>query len=80
VVRCWRGYLPEARSRFAYGPADATATQSLVSVKSRLILVPAHPGNPGQSPEGRKMDVCVQIVLEYDLLVLESFDWVMKFY
>jgi len=23
------------------------------------FLVPAHPGNPGQSPEGRKMDVCV---------------------
>jgi len=23
------------------------------------FLVSAHPGNPGQSPEGRKMDVCV---------------------
>jgi len=23
------------------------------------FLVPAHPGNPGQSPEGRKTDVCV---------------------
>jgi len=23
------------------------------------FLVPAHPGSPGQSPEGRKMDVCV---------------------
>jgi len=29
------------------------------SVKSRLVLVLAHPGNPGQSPEGHKMDVCV---------------------
>jgi len=27
VVRCWHGYLSEARCRFAYGPADATATQ-----------------------------------------------------
>ena len=32
---------------------------SLASVKSRLVLVPAHPGNAGQSPEGRKTDVCV---------------------
>jgi len=29
------------------------------SVKSRLVLVPAHWGNPGQSPEGRKMGMCV---------------------
>jgi len=33
---------------------------SLGSVKSRLVLVVAHPGNPGQSPEGHKMDVCVR--------------------
>jgi len=32
---------------------------SLASVKSRLVLVPAHMGNLGQSPEGRKTDVCV---------------------
>jgi len=25
---------------------------SFASVKSRFVLVPAHPGNPGQSPEG----------------------------
>jgi len=36
---------------------------SLASVKSRLVLVPAHPGNPGQSPEGRKMDVYVWCVV-----------------
>ena len=30
---------------------------SLASVKSRLVLVTAHPGNPGQSPEGRKTDL-----------------------
>jgi len=35
----WRcGYLSGTRCRFAYGPADATATQSLASVKSRLVL------------------------------------------
>ena len=32
------GYLSGARCRLAYGPADATATQSLASVKSRLVL------------------------------------------
>ena len=34
---------------------------SLASIKSRLVLVPVHPGNPGQSPEGHKRGehVCV---------------------
>jgi len=30
VVGCWRGYLPEASCRLAYGPADATATHRLL--------------------------------------------------
>ena len=30
VVGCWRGYLSGARCRFAYGPADATATHCLL--------------------------------------------------
>ena len=41
VVGYWRGYLPAARYRLAYGPADATATHCLLlhaSVKSRLVL------------------------------------------
>jgi len=38
VVGCWHGYLCGARCRFAYGPADATATHCLASVKSRLVL------------------------------------------
>ena len=38
MVECWRGYLSGARCRLAYGPADATATQSVASVKSRLVL------------------------------------------
>ena len=40
MVGCWHGYLSGVRCRFAYGPADATATQyslSLASVKSRLV-------------------------------------------
>jgi len=32
------GYLSGARCRLAYGPADATATHCLASVKSRLVL------------------------------------------
>jgi len=40
VMRCWRGYLSEARCKWsAYGPADATATpSSLASLKSRMVL------------------------------------------
>jgi len=37
VMGCWHGYL--ARCRFAYGPADTTATHCLLHQKSRLILV-----------------------------------------
>jgi len=33
-------------------------SQSLASVKSRLVLVLAHLCNPRQSPEGHKTDVC----------------------
>jgi len=37
-VRYWCGYLSGARCKwFAYGPADATVTSSLVAVKSRLV-------------------------------------------
>jgi len=35
---------------------------SLASVKSRLVLVPAHLGNPGQSPKGCKMDLCMCVL------------------
>jgi len=30
LVGCWHDYLPGARCRFAYGPADATATHCLL--------------------------------------------------
>jgi len=38
VVGCWRGYLSGTKCRLAFGLADATATHSLASVKSRLVL------------------------------------------
>jgi len=46
LVGCWHGYLPGVRCRFAYGPADATATHSLATVNPDwfTFLVPAHPG------------------------------------
>ena len=31
------------------------------------FLVPAYPGNPGQSPEGRKMDVCITRKCNYKM-------------
>jgi len=39
VVGCWHGYLSGARCRLAYGPADASSTHCLASVKSRLFLL-----------------------------------------
>ena len=35
---CWHGYLFGSRCSRAYGPADATATHCLASVKFRLFL------------------------------------------
>jgi len=32
VVGCWCGYVSGSRRRFAYGPADATASLSLAAV------------------------------------------------
>jgi len=32
-----------------------------------VILVPAHPGNPRESPEGRKTDVYVLLFVIFDL-------------
>ena len=42
LVWCWRGYLVWlsvwSEVQIAYGPADATATHCLASLKSRLVL------------------------------------------
>ena len=38
VVGCWHGYLPGARCRLAYGPADALPL-TVSSIKSRLVLL-----------------------------------------
>jgi len=59
-----------ARCRFAYGPADATATHSLASVNPDwfclpgfTFLVPADPGSPGHSLGGHKPVVEVVVVV-----------------
>jgi len=51
VVGCWHGYLSGARCRFAYGPADATATHYLLIYLIQTgftCVVLAHPGSHGQ--------------------------------
>ena len=49
MVGCWHGYLSGVRCRFAYGPADATATISKIQI--------------GSGPEDHKTDVrvCVRM-------------------
>jgi len=42
VVGCWHGYV----CRFAYGPADATATQSLAAVNPDWFYLSVA-GSPG---------------------------------
>jgi len=38
VMGCWHGCLSEARCRFAYGPADATATHYLLFQEIQIAL------------------------------------------
>ena len=48
--------------RFAYGPADATATHYpdwYVYLPGFTFPASAHPGSPEQNPEGHKMVVAV---------------------
>ena len=64
---CWHGYLFGARCRFAYGPADPTATHSLLLQEIQFgfgftFLVLADLGSPGQNPESRKTVVVVVVI------------------
>jgi len=75
VVGCWHGYLSGAKCRFAYGPADATATHYLsfqsdwFYLPGFTFLHPAHPGSSGHSLEGYKMVVVVAVaVVSYSVL------------
>jgi len=66
-VGCWNGYVTGARCRFAYGPADATATHCLLLQEIQTgfgftFLVLAQPGSPGQNQESHKMVVIVLVV------------------
>ena len=61
MVGCWHGYLSGrgADLHMAHGPADTTATHSLLLQEIQIdfgitFLVSAHPGDPGQNPESRK--------------------------
>jgi len=62
-VGCWHGYLSGARCRFAYGPADVTASHGLLLHEIQIgfsftFLVWAHPGNPRQRAI-KRVCVCV---------------------
>ena len=65
VMRCWCGYLSEARCMlFAYGPADANASQNpiishLIQIQTGFtFLVPDYPGRPGKRPLNGCLSVC----------------------
>ena len=65
VVGCWHGCLSGTRCKFAYGPADATATHLfLASVKSRLVL-PFWYCSPDSQTKAIKC-VCVCICILYN--------------
>ena len=58
---CWHGYPSGTRCRLAYGPADATATDSLASVKIQIgftFLVLAYLGSPKKGAV-KRVYVCV---------------------
>ena len=61
-------WLTGARCRFAYGPADPSATHHLLLQEIQIgfrftFLVPVHPGSPGQNPESHETVVVVVIVV-----------------
>jgi len=56
------------RCRFAYDPADPSATRCLLFQKIQIgfgftFLLPAHLHSPGQNPESRKMVIVVVVVV-----------------
>ena len=64
AVGCWYVYLPGARCRLAYGPADATATHCLCFSKIQIgftFLILAYPGCPGKGPLNVCVCVCVSV-------------------
>jgi len=71
VVGCWHGYLFGARCRLAYGPADATATLFLASVKSRWFYFSGTSSPRLSWTKRRKMGVCV-CYMHIQLFVITS--------
>jgi len=72
VVGCWRGCVPGSRCRFAYGPADGTATHYLLLQLIQIgftFLVPAHLG----------VCVCVCVLSVYVFLLCWNEPWVLLF-
>jgi len=65
MVGCWHSYVSGSRCRFAYGPADATATLTISCCsKSRLVLpswCQLTQVVPDKIQEGCKTVVCVRV-------------------
>ena len=62
VVGCWRGYLSGVMCRFAYGPADATATHFLLLRLNPDWFYLSGTGLPGWSQiRGRWTGACYAI-------------------
>ena len=57
VVRYWHGYLSGEWCRLAYGPADATATRCLASVKVCSVLFFSHPRSEGWPHHGHTVSI-----------------------
>ena len=67
LVGSWYGYLTVSRCRFAYGPADPTATDCLLLQEIQIgfgfiFLLLAHLVSPRQNPESCKTVVVVLVV------------------
>ena len=88
MLGCWRGYLPRARCRLAYGLADATATHCLCFSKIQI-----GPGSPRKraikwvcvhvcARARARMRACVRVcvcVLFFSFLVImEMLQWLFR--
>ena len=74
VVGCWHGYLSGARCRLACGPVDATATHCLLlhlNLDWFCLLVPPHPGSPGQRAV-KRVCVCVWCRIALSIVLVSA--------
>jgi len=76
VAGFWHGYVSGSRCRFAYGPADATATHYLLLQYIQIdftFLLPAHwvPVVLDKIQEGKKW-LCVCVLMKESILKISQ--------